>query len=75
MNSSFSSQGGAITFAPEELSLTHLLVYGLQCFRQGCYAEGITYFALVREQLPPDQIQLASALEMLKRRYISYANA
>ncbi|MFL5654920.1 MAG: BTAD domain-containing putative transcriptional regulator [Ktedonobacteraceae bacterium] len=75
MNPSFSSLVGAITFAHVELSLIHLLAYGLQCFRQGCYAEGITFFALVREQLPPDQIQLASALEMLKRRYISYANA
>ncbi|HEX6480741.1 MAG TPA: BTAD domain-containing putative transcriptional regulator [Ktedonobacteraceae bacterium] len=74
MNSSFLPQIGAITFS-EELSLTHLLAYGLQCFRQGRYAESITYFALVREQLPPDQTQLASALEMLKRRYISYANA
>ncbi len=75
MNSSCSSQGEVLTFASGEPSFPHLLAYGLQCFRQGRYAEGITYLALVREQLPPDQSQLAATLDSVKRSHMSYAHA
>src|SRR6266566_6340331 len=65
MNSLFSSYERALTIASEESSLSHLLTFGLQCFRQGRYAEGITCLALVREKLPPEQIQLATELDTL----------
>jgi hypothetical protein len=69
MNSWFSSYERALTITSEESSLSHLLTFGLQCFRQGRYAEGITCFALVREKLPPEQIQLATELEMLTKSH------
>ncbi len=69
MNSLFSSYERALAIASEESSLSHLLTFGLQCFRQGRYAEGITCFALVREKLPPEQIQLATELDMLTKSH------
>src|SRR5258706_1968879 len=69
MNSSLSSYEEALTIASEESSLSHLLTFGLRCFRQGRYAEGIICFALVREKLPPEQIQLAAELDMLTKSH------
>src|SRR5438270_419032 len=69
MNSLFSSYESALTITSEESSLSHSLTFGLQCFRQGRYAEGITCLALVREKLPPEQVQLATELDRLTKSH------
>jgi DNA-binding SARP family transcriptional activator len=75
MDSSFSSRREALAIASGESSLAQLLTFGLQNIREGRYVEGITYFSLVRERLPPEQIQLAAALDKMTKNYIHYSNA
>jgi len=55
-----------------ELSFTQVLVKGLQYLQLGYYIEGISCFSLVREQLPPDQFQLAATLDMVTKSCRSY---
>jgi hypothetical protein len=46
-------------------SVISLLEHGLNCIRQGHYTEGLIFFAQAREQLLPDQMQLAAMLATL----------
>lgn len=48
---------------PSAPSVASLLERGLQWLRQGHYTEGVILFALAREQLTPDQVQLAAVLD------------
>jgi DNA-binding SARP family transcriptional activator len=59
----------------EPSSLASLLERGLECMREGRYAEGAVYVALVREQLAADQIQLAALLDDFMQGHISYGQA
>jgi len=73
MNSSFLPSRDALAIASEVPSLVQLLKHGLECFRQGCHTEGMTFFALAREQLAPDQIRLAAVLDTLAQSHIDYS--
>ncbi len=58
------------TFSPFSL-----LRSGLNCIRQGRYADGVAFFALARERLAPDQMQLAAVLDTFISGYRSYWQA
>src|SRR6266566_2907764 len=61
--------------ASEGSSLVHLLTYGLKCFRDGHHDEGLTFFALARESLTPNQIHLTTILDALTQSYKAYSHA
>src|SRR6266480_1204191 len=46
-------------------SVSSLLERGLHCIRQENYTEGVIFFAQARQQLLPDQMQLAVLLDIL----------
>src|SRR6266480_1340095 len=46
-------------------SVISLLERGLSCIRQENYTEGVIFFAQARQQLIPDQRQLAAMLDTL----------
>ncbi len=46
-------------------SVVSLLESGLNCIRQGRSTEGVIFLALARERLTPDEVQLATVLDML----------
>lgn len=48
---------------------------GLQCIRQGHYPEAVTFFALARERLSPEQSRLAAVLDTFTQGYIRYWQA
>jgi DNA-binding SARP family transcriptional activator len=52
-----------------------LLEHGLNCIRQGNYTEGIIFFAQARQQLIPDQMQLAAMLDILMQDCEKYWQA
>lgn len=56
-------------------SVISLLERGLNCFRQERYTEGIAFVAQAREQLTPDQVQLAVVLDTLKENCKKYWQA
>jgi DNA-binding SARP family transcriptional activator len=75
LNTSLLAHNKALAGTSEEPSFTQLLVEGLQYLQQGYYIEGITCFSLIREQLPPDQFQLAATLDLVTKSYRRYAHA
>src|SRR5437868_15390312 len=56
-------------------SLVSLLERGLRCTRQGRYVEGLTFFALARERLSPDQAHLAAVLDAFTQSHKTYSKA
>ena len=56
-------------------SFTSLLERGIECARQGSFTEGVTFFTLAREQLPPDQTHLAAMLDAFIQSNASYWQA
>src|SRR2546421_4294427 len=62
-----------LTVELESSSLVSLLERGLQCARQGRYVEGLTFFALARERLSPDQAHLAAALDAFTHSHKIYS--
>ena len=75
MDPSHSIDQGTLTVASEASSLTSLLERGLHCTRQGYYAEGVTFFALARERLSPDQKHFAVVLDALIQSQAGYLQA
>jgi DNA-binding SARP family transcriptional activator len=75
MDSPLSSNQGTLTVASEASSLTSLLERGIHCTRQGYYAEGVTFFALARERLSPDQMHFAVVLDVLIQSHAGYLQA
>ncbi len=75
MDLSLSSNQGTLTVASEAPSLTFLIERGIYCTRQGYYANALTFFALAREQLTPDQIHFAVILDALIQSSASYMQA
>src|SRR5262252_3769484 len=75
MDSPLSSDQGTLTVASGASSLASLLERGLHCTRQGYFAEGVTFFALARERLSPDQMHFAVALDALIQSHAGYLQA
>src|SRR5438105_1857491 len=59
----------------EASSPAALLERGLDCVRGGRYAEGVVFFALAREHLTANQIQLAAALDAFTEGHGGYWHA
>ncbi len=60
---------------PSAPSVSSLFECGLQCLRQGYFTEGVILFALAREQLTPDQVELAAVLDTFIQGYKKYWQA
>ncbi len=75
MDSSLSFDQGNFTGASEAFSPAALLERGIQCFREGCFVEGVTCLALTRERLSAEQMQFATALDALIQSHTSYWQA
>src|ERR1700730_8324113 len=75
MNTSLSSNQEILPGAPEASSIIALLERGIQCARQGSYAEGVAFFALAREQLTPELAYFADALEAIVKSNVNYWQA
>jgi len=56
-------------------SFISLLESGLNCIRQENYTEGVIFFAQARQQLLPDQMQLAALLDTLMQDCEKYWQA
>ncbi|MFL5588085.1 MAG: BTAD domain-containing putative transcriptional regulator [Ktedonobacteraceae bacterium] len=69
------SSEGNLTDPSEAFSIASLLECGIQCAQQGSYAEGVVFFALVRQQLTPDQAHVAAALDGIIRSNANYWQA
>lgn len=61
-----------LTVELEGSSLPALLERGLQCVRQGLYAEGTAFFVLAREQLSSDCTHIANTLDALIQSSTNY---
>jgi len=75
MDSSLSSNQGSLTSASETSSSAFLLERGIRYTQQGCYAEGVIYFARARERLSPDQMHFAVVLDAFIQSYARYLQA
>ncbi len=75
MEPSLSSNQGFPTSASEASSPAALLERGIQCFREGCFVEGVTCFALARERLSAEQMQFAAVLDAFIQSHTSYWQA
>ncbi len=75
MDPPLSSNQGTLTFATETPTLVSLLERGIYCTRQGHYAEGVSLFALAREQVTQEQLQFAALLDTLIRSSAEFLQA
>jgi DNA-binding SARP family transcriptional activator len=75
MNTSLSSNQETLPGAPEASSIISLLECGIQCTRQGSYAEGVAFFALAREQLTPELAYFTDALDAIVKSNVNYWQA
>ena len=75
MDSSLSSHQEALIDTSAATSAFSLLERGIACARQGSYAEGVAFFALLREQLSPDLSHLAAALDTIIKSNVNYWQA
>src|SRR6266702_2045681 len=65
-----------LSLSPEQDGSTiSFIERGLECIRQGHYPEAVTFFALARERLPPEQSRLAAVLDTFTQGYIRYWQA
>jgi DNA-binding SARP family transcriptional activator len=72
MDSLFSSEPGAFASLSDAPSLGFLLERGLENLQCGRYNEGVAILALAREQLAPNQNDLATALDTFLQKYAGY---
>ncbi len=75
MDSRLSSEQDILVVASESSPPGRLLESGFLCIRQGRYVEGLTFFALARERLSPDQAHLAAALDAFTQSHKTYSRA
>jgi len=75
MVSPLSPERDALAAASETSSPGRLLESGFLCVRQGRYVEGVTFFALAREKLPPDQAHLAVVIDAFTESHKIYSRA
>jgi DNA-binding SARP family transcriptional activator len=66
---------GILSSGTPPTSVISLLERGLNCIRQENYTEGVIFFAQARQQLLPDQMQLASMLDTLIQNCEKYWQA
>src|SRR5438270_12027046 len=70
-----SPEQDSLVVASEASSPGRLLESGFLCVRQGRYAEGLTFFALARERLSPEQAHLAAVLDAFIQSHKTYLRA
>src|SRR5437588_3663533 len=70
-----SPEQDTLVVAFEASSAGHLLDSGFLCVQQGHYVEGLTFFALARERLSPDQAHLAAVLDAFTQSHETYLRA
>ncbi len=70
-----SPEQDTLVVASETSSPGRLLESGFLCVRQGRYVEGLTFFALARGKLSPDQEQLAAVLDAFIWSHKTYSRA
>src|SRR5436309_15788851 len=70
-----SPEQDTLVVASETSSPGRLLESGFLCVRQGRYVEGLTFFALARERLSPDQAHLAAVLDAFTQSHKIYSQA
>src|SRR6266568_8045139 len=70
-----SPEQDTLVVASETSSPGRLLESGFLCVRQGRYVEGLTFFALARGKLSPDQEQLAAVLDAFIQSHKTYSQA
>jgi DNA-binding SARP family transcriptional activator len=75
MDTSLESDSETLMAAPEASSVISLLERGIQCARQGAYAEGVAFFALAREQLTSEWASLAAAIDAIVKSNVNYWQA
>src|SRR5438876_7559401 len=75
MDSRLSPEQDTLFVASEASSPGRLLESGFLCIRQGRYVEGVTFFALARERLSPDQAYLAAVLDAFTQSHKTYSQA
>jgi DNA-binding SARP family transcriptional activator len=65
-----------LSLSPEKDGSTiSFIERGLECIRQGHYPEAVTFFALARERLSPEQSRFAAVLDVFTQGYIRYWKA
>ena len=75
MDSSLTPEQDALTFGTDASSLTFTLERGLHYVQQELYAEGLALLVMAREQLSPDQVFLAAALDAFIQGHTIYWQA
>src|SRR5947207_885956 len=75
MSTSLSSEQQTPVTQFEASSPAALLKRGLDCVREGRYAEGVVFFVLAREHLAANQIEFAAALDAFTQGHVSYWQA
>jgi DNA-binding SARP family transcriptional activator len=75
MDSPLSSNQRILMVQSEAPSLDFLLERGMYYTRQGYYAEGVSYFALARDQLTQNQLHFVAVLDVLIRSSSGYLEA
>lgn len=75
MDTPLSSTQESLMVAPEASSVVSWLERGIQCARQGGYAEGVAFFALAREHLTSESAALASAIDAIVKSNVNYWQA
>ncbi len=75
MDSSLSTDHETRIAASEASTVFSLLERGIQCARQGAYAEGVAFFVLAREHLTSESAALAAALDAIVKSNANYWQA
>ncbi len=75
MDMSLSTDYETLTLASGASAVISLLERGIQCARQGAYAEGVAFFALAREHLTSESAALAAALDTIVKSNVNYWQA
>src|SRR2546430_10333159 len=75
MDSLPSSEQNTLKDRSEASSAVELLVSGLSCIRKGHYSEAVAFFALARERLSPNMVNLVAILDAFTHDYVSYWQA
>jgi DNA-binding SARP family transcriptional activator len=65
----------ALKERPEASSAVELLVSGFSCIRKGHYSEAVAFFALARERLSPNMVNLVAILDAFTHDHVSYWQA
>ena len=75
MDSSLSSNRETFMVESRIFSPISLLEQGLDYFRQGRHVEGVSIWAIAREELPPEKMHLAAMIDAFLESYAHYREA